>query len=286
MPTLNRSRPGIWSVTIAIALLLLSLGAGWWLGHRRGSTAGDDPRQAVLARQADQLRLRLDRQEASDSDKQRLLELLVGLDRKEEAILVLEPMADQEPDRWSLRLMLAELRRDRNDRAGAERELRLILNRKPDQVEALQLMTLIKLEQGRGSQAETQVKAAYMAAAKAPVQPEAMALGLLLAELQQRRQQLREAETTYQGLAAEFPNDQRPLLGLALLRHDQGNIKGAQEALANARLRSLEPDKPDPRLDRLAASWGLGPLRAPSSRSSPPKPGVPTPPAPIGPQSP
>ena len=44
--------------------------------------------------------------------QQRLLELLVGLERRNEAISLLEPMADREPDRWALRLMLAELRRD------------------------------------------------------------------------------------------------------------------------------------------------------------------------------
>lgn len=72
----------------------------------------------------------------------------MGLDRRAEAIAVLEPMADREPDRWSLRLMLAELRRDQGDGAGAERELRQILNRSPNQVDALQLLTLIRLERG------------------------------------------------------------------------------------------------------------------------------------------
>jgi tetratricopeptide (TPR) repeat protein len=273
MPSPPRSRPGCWGSALAVALVLLSLAGGWWLGRRQaGSTPSDDPKRAVLAREAAQLRLRLDRREATPADRQRLLELLVGLDRKDEAITLLEPMADREPDRWSLRLMLAELRRDRNDRSGAERELRLILNRKPDQVEALQLMTLLKLEQGRGSEAETQVKEAFGNAFRPAVKPEALGIGLLLAELQQRRGQPALAEGTYQQLAGAFPTDQRPLLGLALLRHDRGNARGAQEALAQARLRSSDPEKPDPRLDRLAASWGLAPLSAPAASGPARKP--------------
>ena len=262
------SRPKLGRGLLALALLLSAVSAGWWLGQQqlRGRT---DPKQALLSREASQLRQRLDRQEASDADKQRLLELLVALDRHEEAIALLEPMADREPDRWALRLMLAELRRDRGDQNGAERELRMILSRKSDQVEALQLMTLLELEQGRGAAAEARVKAALTAARKPPVKPDALGLGLLLAELQQKRELKAAAEATYTQSASDFPQDQRPLLGLALLRHDLGNIKGAQEALAQARLRSPDPSKPDPRLDKLAANWGLAPLRGPSAATLP-----------------
>jgi len=87
-------------------------------------------------------------------------------------------------------------------------------------------------------------------------------------------EQLATADATYLQLAGLFPQDQRPLLGLAMLRHDQGDAKGAQEALAQARLRTPNPDKPDPRLDKLAASWGLEPLRSPSANQKSPKPPV------------
>jgi tetratricopeptide (TPR) repeat protein len=255
-----------WPLGLTAALALaLALASGWWLGHRQRSAFPEDPRRVVLQREVQSLRQRLDRNEASAGDRQRLLELLVALDRKAEAISLLEPMADREPDRWSLRLMLAELRRDQNDRAGAERELRMILSRQSDQVEALQLLTLLQLEQGGGAAAEARVKAAFAAATQPVLKPEAMGVGLLLAELQQKRGQGSEAEATYRRLAEEFPQDQRPLLGLALLRHGGGDIRGAQEALALARQRGPRAGEADPRLDRLAASWGLGPLRAPSA---------------------
>jgi tetratricopeptide (TPR) repeat protein len=272
MPSTPRSLPGLWSLLAALLVGALALGGGWWLGRRQSATQpSGDPKRALLSKEATRLRLRLDAEEASPSDRQRLLELLVALERKAEAISLLEPMADREPERWSLRLMLAELRRDQGDRSGAERELRQILNLRPIQVEALQLLSLLNLEQGRGTAAETRVKAAYAMATKPEVRPEALGIGLLLAELQLKRSQPSMAAATYQQLAGLFPQDQRPLLGLALLRHDQGDSKGAQEALAQARLRSSDPEKPDPRLDELAASWGLEPLRSPSAAQKTPK---------------
>jgi tetratricopeptide (TPR) repeat protein len=274
MPGKPRSLSGLWSLLAVLLVAGIALAGGWWLGQRQAAQqVGSDPKRTLLTKEATRLRQRLDADEASPADRQRLLELLVALDRKAEAITLLEPMADREPERWSLRLMLAELRRDQDDRSGAERELRQILNLRPTQVEALQLLALLNLEQGRGAAAETRVKAAYAKATKPEVRPEALGIGLLLAELQIKRNQPSTAAATYLQLASLFPQDQRPLLGLALLRHDQGDARGAQDALAQARLRSDDPDKPDPRLDKLAASWGLEPLRSPSAApKTPPGP--------------
>jgi Flp pilus assembly protein TadD len=175
-------------------------------------------------------------------------------------------MADREPERWSLRLLLAELRRERNDRDGAARELRQILSRRPHQVEALQLLSLIQLEQERGDQAEAAVQKAYEALRQPEAKPQALPVGLLLAEIRQRRGNAEQAAATYRELAAAFPQDQRPLLGLALLRQEQGDRSGAMTALGEARQRAKDPSKPDPTLDAIAASWGMEPLRARSAK--------------------
>lgn len=256
-------------LVLALALLAGAAASGWWLGSRqRPPATASPPANARLDKDVRLLRQRLERQQASPTEQQRLLELLVALNRRQEAIAVLEPLADREPERWSLRLLLAELRRDQGDRAGAQRELRMILNRRSDQMEALQLMTLLQLEQGRGSQAETLVKAAYQKAVRPPVQPQALGLGLLLADLQQRRGQGAAAVATYRQLAADFPEDQRPLIALALLRDQQGDRNGALEALNQARQRLRDPSKGDPRLDRLAASWGLASLKGTGAADS------------------
>lgn len=285
MLTPTRSRAGLlWTLAGALLLGGLSLGGGWWLGRHQAGPVIEDGRRSDLSREAERLRGKINRGEAQDGDRQRLLELLVGLERKDEAIAMLEPMADQEPDRWSLRLMLAELRRHQGDRSGAERELRQILNRQSDQVEALQLLTLLRLEQNQAGLAETQLKALYGRLIRPEPRPSAMGVGLLLAELQQKRQSPAAAEQTYRELADAFPQDQRPLVGLALLRHARANPAGALEALRAARSRGADPDRPDPRLDALAASWGLEKLRAQPARgkAAPPEPG-PGPAKPPGP---
>jgi tetratricopeptide (TPR) repeat protein len=262
MPTLPTSRSArLWTVAGAVVLCALALGGGWWLGRHQAGVPPQDTRHTALLQESELLRQKLIRGEASDADRQRQLELLVALDRRAEAISLLEPLADRDPDRWSLRLMLAELRRDQGDRAGAERELRQILNRTPSQVDALQLLTLIRLEQGQATAAESQVKGVYSGLIRPDAKPEALGVGLLLAELQQRRGEAPAAETTYEELAQAFPTDQRPLIGLALLRHSRGNGTGALAALQEARKRSPDPQKDDPRLDALAASWGLEKLR-------------------------
>lgn len=256
---------------LALALLAAAAAGGWWLGSRqRPPATATTPANARLEREVRGLRQQLESQQATPAEQQRLLELLVALNRRQEAIAVLEPLADRDPERWPLRLLLAELRRDQGDRAGAQRELRMILNRRGDQIEALQLMTLLQLEQGQGSQAEAQVKALYQKATRPPVQPQALGLGLLLADLQQRRGQQAAAAATYRQLAADFPEDQRPLIALALLRKQQGDLNGALDALNQARQRVREPGKGDPRLDRLAASWGLTGLRGPGAAGSNP----------------
>ena len=273
MPTPTRSSATLlWTGAGAITLCLVALAGGWWLGRQQASGVQVDSRRAALVQESDLLGQKVIRGEANDSDRQRYLELLVGLDRSSEAIAVLEPMADREPDRWALRLMLAELRRDQGDAAGAERELRQILNRSPSQIDALQLLTLIRLERGEAAAAETQVKGVYGGLIRPEPKPEALGVGLLLAELQQKRDQAPASESTYQELALAFPEDQRPLIGLALLRHSRGNNAGALEALQQARRRGPDPGKADPRLDALAASWGLEKLRANQGASPGPKP--------------
>jgi predicted Zn-dependent protease len=183
----------------------------------------------------------------------------VGLERRAEATALVEGFVQQQPQRWHLRLLLAELRREQNDLAGAERELQQLLSRQPDQVEALQLLALLQLESGRGSQAQMRVQAALNRASKPKLLPQALPIGLLLANLQLKRGQAAQAQALLGGLARDFPQDPRPLLARALIEQDQGQGAAAQASLAAAR--SLTPGKGDPRLDQLAAAWQMQALQ-------------------------
>lgn len=269
------TRPGLLLSLGAAVLVGLSLAGGWWLGQRQGSQGAGPQGQAAVQRQADLLRQRVADGSATEAEQRRLLQLLLVLGQEQEATALLEQLADQQPQQWQLRVLLAELRRNGNDRSGAERELRQVLNLKPDRIEALQLLTLLQLEQGRGGQAQAQLKGLLEKASKPLVQPQALPIGMLLADLQQQQGQKAEAAALYLKLAGDFPRDPRPLLALALLRQEQGDTKAAQEAMALAR--SRQPDKPDARLDQVAASWGLTSLRKAALSPKAASPAVPTP---------
>jgi Flp pilus assembly protein TadD len=277
------SRPKLW-----IGLALASLGGaclagGWWLGHLQSGGLATDPKPRALERQLEGLQQRSAQGGASTAEEQRLLELLIALNRKEEALSLSERLADQQPERPALRLVLAELRRDQNDRSGAEREVRQLLNQNPNNIEALQLMALLQVESGRGALAVSQLQAAFDQANKSALKaeapkleapkPEVLDIGLLLANVLQRQGQPGQAEALLIRLANAFPKDQTPILARALLLQERGNTSGAQAAIAQAK--ALKPGKEDPRLDAIAAAWGLESLKGPSpggSRSAKPGP--------------
>jgi len=260
------SRNTPWLAGAAVALAGLCLGGGIWLGRRQIGGAVTSPvpgtsRQALL-QQLGSLEQLQQRGQADAAQQQRLLELLVALERRQQAITLLEQLADQQPERWGLRLLLAELRRTEGDRSGATREVRQLLHTRPDQIEALQLFSLLLLEQGQGRQALQRVQASYARQSQGQPRREALATGLLLAELLQRQGTPGQAEAMLIKLAAAFPADPRPLLARALVQQQRGDLKAAQNSLAQAR--NLPPSQTDPRLDQVASAWGLAALRAPS----------------------
>ena len=270
------SRPKLW-----IGLALASLGGaclagGWWLGHLQSGGLATDPKQRALERQLEGLQQRSTQGEASAAEEQRLLELLIALNRKDEALSLSERLADQQPERPALRLVLAELRRGQNDRSGAEREVRQLLNQNPSNIGAMQLMALLQVESGRGVLAVSQLQAAFDQASKPALQPEgpqpetakpeALDIGLLLANVLQRQGQPGQAEALLIRLAAAFPKEQTPILARALLLQERGNTSGAQAAIAQAK--ALKPGREDPRLDDIAAAWGLESLKGPSPGGS------------------
>jgi len=260
------SRPKLWIGLAVASLGGACLAGGWWLGHLQNGDLAPDTKQQALERQLEGLQQRSAEGAASAAEQQRLLELLIALNRKNEAISLSERLADQQPERPALRLVLAELRRDQNDRSGAEREVRQLLNQNPSTIEALQLMALLQVESGRGALAISQLQAAYDQATKPSPTPGALAIGLLLANVLQREGQTAQAEALLLRLGAAFPKEQTPILARALLLQERGNTRAAQAAIAQAK--ALRPGQQDPRLDAIAAAWGLESLRGPSPGGS------------------
>jgi tetratricopeptide (TPR) repeat protein len=257
------ARRGLWLAAAGLTIAFGGLLGGWWLAQRGiGSTIASRSR-IEAQQQVNLLKDDVARGTATRGQQQRLLELLLALRSNAEATSLLERMADQQPDRWPLRLMLAELRRSQNDRAGAEREVRQLLNINPERIEALQLMALLQWEQGRGEAAQAHLQELLQKASLPELKPQALPIGLLLADLKRRMGKASEADALYQTLSRGFPADPRPVLARALLKQQQGQTAAALEILQEARRR--QPNGQDPRLDEVAAAWGIAPLRNPAA---------------------
>ena len=269
MPPVS-SRRALWLGSGVAALAAASLGLGWWLGQLHSAGPGNGNRPG-LERDVAQLVGRMEKGEASPVEQQRLLELLVALNRRAEAIPLLERLADQAPQRWQLRLLLAELRRDQNDSPGAERELRQLLSARPDQIEGLQLLALIQLETGRAAEAQAQLERALKRASEPSLKPEALPIGLLLAQVHQRAGQAARADAQLLELAGRFADDPRPLLARALLQKERGDLGAAQQTLTEARGRQSNTAVQQ-QIERVAAAWGMETLKGPGSGPSPAPP--------------
>jgi tetratricopeptide (TPR) repeat protein len=249
------TRSGLWLLFGALLLGSLGVAGGLWLG--RSQTSGNRLETQLLS-----LQEQVATGQASPAQQQQQLELLLALGRRAEASALVQQLADRAPERWELRLLLAELRRDLGDRSGAIAALRRLLTQQPDQIEALQLLALLLQEQGQGAAARQQLQSSLERLSKPKPRVEAIGVGLLLADLLDRQGSPGQAEAVLIQLATAFPTDQRPLLAKALLLQQRGQLIKAQAALAQAR--TLQPGQSRDLLDRVASAWGLEALKGPS----------------------
>ena len=251
---------GLFGLAIAAAL-----GAGWWWGQRQPSTAAANAQQKTLERSSEKLETKLAAGTASDEEQRQLLRLRLAMGDQPGAIKLLEPLSDQNPDQPSLRLLLADLKSQNDDDAGAERDIRQVLNVQPLHPQALQDYARLQIKLGRQQEVMQQLQASAEAAKGTP---EALPIGLLLGDVQQSNGLSAEAIATYKGLAASHPADPRPLLALALLQHSQGQLEAARVSLQQAKLHSAPVAAGV--LDQVAAGWAVGRIRqqAPSANAA------------------
>ena len=243
---------GLFGLAMAAAL-----GAGWWWGQRQPSTAAANAKQTTLERNSEKLETKLAAGTASDEEQRQLLRLRLAMGDQAGAIRLLEPLSDQNPEQPSLRLLLADLKSQNDDNAGAEREIRQVLNVQPLHPQALQDYARLQLKLGRQQEVMQQLQASFEAAKGTP---EALPIGLLLADVQQSNGLNGEATATYQALISSHPADPRPMLALALLRHSQGDLGAARSLLQQAKLNSTPVAAGV--LDQVAAGWAVGRIRA------------------------
>jgi len=262
-PRLARSLPApCWKSplakgSLAVMSLLLVGGLGWLISGtlREQRALRDDA--AVGQAERDALRQRIMVGDLSEAEQYALLDQLFTLGSLDEALLLLEHMADRLPSDTSLRLMLAELRRThQQDPNSAERELRLILNRSPAHLEALQMLTLVQLEQNKGDKAEKRLRQVM----KQLGEGKRMEVGFILAELLGRQGNHGEARDLLRSLAKERPEDVRPHLARALSAVERGLTTKALAELESAR--KVGGPELQPLIDSLAASWSLDALRS------------------------
>ena len=159
-------------------------GAGWWWGQQQPNRPVQPTRQQqTLERSSEKLETKLAAGTASDEEQRQLLRLRLAMGDRTGAIKLLEPLSDQNPDQPSLRLLLADLKSQNDDNAGAEREIRQVLNLQPLHPQALQDYARLQLKLGRKQEVMQQLQASAEAAKG---KPESLPIGLLLADVQQR----------------------------------------------------------------------------------------------------
>jgi hypothetical protein len=103
-----RHRSGLLLGLAAVVFTALALATGWGLGQwQRGP--GTSGTQLQLEHEIEVLQRRLQAGKASDAERQRLLELLVGLERRAEATALVEGFVQQQPQRCVVRRLQAGL---------------------------------------------------------------------------------------------------------------------------------------------------------------------------------
>ena len=156
---------GLFGLAIAAAL-----GAGWWWGQRQPSTAAANAQQKTLERSSEKLEAKLAAGTARDEEQRQLLRLRLAMGDQPGAIKLLEPLSDQNPEQPSLRLLLADLKSQNDDDAGAERDIRQVLNVQPLHPQALQDYARLQIKLGRQQEVMQQLQAGRGAQAVADLQ--------------------------------------------------------------------------------------------------------------------
>ena len=227
-----------------------------WLGW--GTAAFFPPQTAALGsrsvvdQQVQGLLARQQQAPLSPEERLQLVERLIAIHRFDQALDVLASWRRDAPMTVELNLLIADLRRRSGDLTGAEGDLDSILRLHPDHLETLQLKALVQQQSGRGTAA---IQDLEQRISRAPTETR-LTLGLLLADLNRLNGGRNQARSIYLQLATTFADSADPVLALALMEREEGNIERMQELLAEAGRRGKDPGV-DSLIDQLAGRWAL-----------------------------
>lgn len=222
----------------------------------RGNHRVEDQQIATLMEQLQ------GQEELNQAERLLLLERLIALERLPEAEIVLQPWLAARDAPRQLKLFKAELQRLNGQPEAARRSLQQLMRLHPDHPQVLQLQVLLDQEQGRQSQAQAELNARF----KAMEPGQRVEIGLLLADLLRQGGAHQAAVNLYRQLAAEQPTNVKPLLALALLQHERGNVNDVHALLQEARQRRDPNGAVDPLIDVLAGHLGLSAARISSTK--------------------
>ncbi len=186
------------------------------------------------------------------------------LDRLQEAEVVLQPWLSGRSTPRELTLFKAELQRRNGQPESARRSLHLLLQLHPNDLQVLQLLVLLDQELGRQGQVTAELTTRF----KGLEPGQRLEIGLLLADLLRQGGSDQTAMKLYGQLATENKTDERPLLALALLQQERGDLEAVHTLLKQARERRDFNGRINPLIDVVSAQLGLSAARSTGSEPS------------------
>lgn len=201
---------------------------------------------------------------------------LIGLGQRpiDTIITPLERLTALNPAEPQYAVLLAQAQEQMGQPEVAARTYQTVLEKNPNNINALRGLAQLELSQQRPEAALGLVKDAIQSLKTAPETPDSkenlLAVNLILGDIYMSQQDYAQALTHFTQLAQDFPNDFRPILGQAIALKSDGKTADAAPLFNQAE--SLAPPQVKDQIKRLAAadlSTPASPEQTPSPESSP-----------------
>lgn len=196
---------------------------------------------------------------------------LIGLGQRPVDVIIapLERLTTLNPAEPQYAVLLAQAQEQIDQPEVAARTYETVLEKHPNNINALRGLAQLELKQDRPEAAIGLVNGAIQSLKTAPETPESrenlLAMNLILGDVYMAQANYSQAFTHFTRLAQEFPNDFRPILGQAIALKSEGKTADAAPLFSQAE--SLAPAQVKDQIKRLAAA-NL-PNAAPESEPTP-----------------